>query len=487
MQAVDDVDFGERLAGALPQLVPRLLERHRVRAGVAGPQPRERAEQAARDADVGRFEADVEVVVGRARRAASRARGWRASRARACRDTRTAARRRRTTGARRRPASRRYRPALRSPTLCSTTLDYRLQPRTSDLVYSPLFDAAPGGHAKWVRSPRGAATVSGERPPQEPLSRPNAAARVSRRRSGKAEGRDDPRARIPGRPGPYLTQPMRRESTPQGGPQCCCPSSACSPFPFVLAAGPAPDAVSSSIHPDARCRARSCRSSPRTDRRPRRRSDRCRRHRSASPIAPDVVPRRRPSLAGFQTASATVPDTASPMRLTLAVAPVSEAIVVSATRTEAPAGQVAASVTVFDGAEIERKQQPLLADLLRDAPGTTDRAHRRPRHGDVALRPRRREQLHESPARRHSAERARRRVQPEQRDDGEPRSRRVRARRQFRALRIRRDDRRHPAVHAPAGRRRSRRRRCASKADRSRRRAAPAGVGREGGRVRLLG
>ena len=63
MQAVDDVDFGQRLAGALAQLVPGLLERHRVRAGIARPQPRERAEEAARDADVGRFEADVEVVV----------------------------------------------------------------------------------------------------------------------------------------------------------------------------------------------------------------------------------------------------------------------------------------------------------------------------------------------------------------------------------------------------------------------------------------
>ena len=64
MQAVDDVDFGERLVGALPQLVPRLLERHRVGAGVARLQPRERAEQAARDADVGRLEADVVVVEG---------------------------------------------------------------------------------------------------------------------------------------------------------------------------------------------------------------------------------------------------------------------------------------------------------------------------------------------------------------------------------------------------------------------------------------
>src|SRR5262249_33800286 len=35
MQAIDDVDFGERLAFALQQLAPRLLERQGVRAGVA--------------------------------------------------------------------------------------------------------------------------------------------------------------------------------------------------------------------------------------------------------------------------------------------------------------------------------------------------------------------------------------------------------------------------------------------------------------------
>ena len=68
---------------ALPQLVPRLLERHRVGAGVAGLQPRERAEQTARHADVGRLEPDVVVVERAARRGASRARGWRASRRRA--------------------------------------------------------------------------------------------------------------------------------------------------------------------------------------------------------------------------------------------------------------------------------------------------------------------------------------------------------------------------------------------------------------------
>src|SRR5262245_9644282 len=73
------------------------------------------------------------------------------------------------------------------------------------------------------------------------------------------------------------------------------------------------------------------------------------------------------SLTGFSKASAACDG--SPLRLTLDVAPVSEAIVVSATRTDAPAGQVAAAVTVFGAAEIERRQQPLLADLLHDAPG----------------------------------------------------------------------------------------------------------------------
>jgi len=64
VQSVDDVDFGEGLAGAVPELVPRLFQRHRVGAGIAGAQARERAEEAARDAHVGRLETDVDVVVG---------------------------------------------------------------------------------------------------------------------------------------------------------------------------------------------------------------------------------------------------------------------------------------------------------------------------------------------------------------------------------------------------------------------------------------
>ena len=82
VQTVDDVDLGERLMGALPQLVPRLLERHRVGAVVARLEAGERAEQAARDADVGRLEADVVVVEGSRAVPLLALRGWRASRRR---------------------------------------------------------------------------------------------------------------------------------------------------------------------------------------------------------------------------------------------------------------------------------------------------------------------------------------------------------------------------------------------------------------------
>jgi vitamin B12 transporter len=80
--------------------------------------------------------------------------------------------------------------------------------------------------------------------------------------------------------------------------------------------------------------------------------------------------RLRASLAGFQPATIACRADA-PVTLTLTVAPVAEHIVVSATRTEAPSGQVASAVTVFDADEIERRQEPPLADLLRQAPGTT--------------------------------------------------------------------------------------------------------------------
>jgi vitamin B12 transporter len=73
------------------------------------------------------------------------------------------------------------------------------------------------------------------------------------------------------------------------------------------------------------------------------------------------------SLTGFQTAVAACG--ASPVRLVLALAPVHETVVVSATRTEAPADQVGASVTTFTAADLERRRIPFVADLLRVSPG----------------------------------------------------------------------------------------------------------------------
>jgi vitamin B12 transporter len=85
--------------------------------------------------------------------------------------------------------------------------------------------------------------------------------------------------------------------------------------------------------------------------------------------APDGC-RIHASLSGFQPAAADC-RTDAPITLTLPIAGVAENIVVSATRTEAPSGQIASAVTVFDEAHIERRQAPPLAELLRSAPGTT--------------------------------------------------------------------------------------------------------------------
>ena len=64
VQAVDDVDFGERLVVARAQLVQHLLHRHRVGARLVRLQPRERTEEARRLADVGRLEPQVVIEVG---------------------------------------------------------------------------------------------------------------------------------------------------------------------------------------------------------------------------------------------------------------------------------------------------------------------------------------------------------------------------------------------------------------------------------------
>jgi len=75
------------------------------------------------------------------------------------------------------------------------------------------------------------------------------------------------------------------------------------------------------------------------------------------------------SLTGFQTTS--VATGSGEVLVVLALAPVRESVVVSATRDETPASQVAASMTVFTADDIEHRGAPLVADLLRAAPGVT--------------------------------------------------------------------------------------------------------------------
>src|SRR5262245_17316498 len=75
------------------------------------------------------------------------------------------------------------------------------------------------------------------------------------------------------------------------------------------------------------------------------------------------------ALTGFQTA--TVPCGREPLHITLDLAPVQDSVIVTATRTPAPASQAGASATVFTADDIERRQMPLVADLLRLSPGAT--------------------------------------------------------------------------------------------------------------------
>ena len=76
------------------------------------------------------------------------------------------------------------------------------------------------------------------------------------------------------------------------------------------------------------------------------------------------------SLSGFNPARNAV-SAGGPVTVTLSVAPVRESVVVSATRTEAPTSQVGAAVTVFTAEEIQRRDAPVLAELLRGTPGAT--------------------------------------------------------------------------------------------------------------------
>ena len=74
------------------------------------------------------------------------------------------------------------------------------------------------------------------------------------------------------------------------------------------------------------------------------------------------------SLPGFNAARAPIAG-GSPARLRLTVAPVQESVVVSATRSETLTSQVGAAVTVFTAEEIERRDTPLVGELLRATPG----------------------------------------------------------------------------------------------------------------------
>jgi vitamin B12 transporter len=74
------------------------------------------------------------------------------------------------------------------------------------------------------------------------------------------------------------------------------------------------------------------------------------------------------SLTGFSAATAPCGPSA---RLVLNVAPIAETVIVTATRTEAPADQTGASVTTFTAADLERRRAPLVADLLRTTPGAS--------------------------------------------------------------------------------------------------------------------
>ena len=74
------------------------------------------------------------------------------------------------------------------------------------------------------------------------------------------------------------------------------------------------------------------------------------------------------SLTGFT--SATLPCAPS-AEFKLALAPLHEAVLVTANRSETPASQLAASATVFPLEEIERRHHPPVADLLVTSPGVT--------------------------------------------------------------------------------------------------------------------
>ena len=74
-------------------------------------------------------------------------------------------------------------------------------------------------------------------------------------------------------------------------------------------------------------------------------------------------------LAGFETAKIPIP--LDKQEILLALAPVRENIVVTATRTETPTSQVGTTTTTIEGDEITSRQQLMISDLLQSIPGAT--------------------------------------------------------------------------------------------------------------------
>ena len=129
------------------------------------------------------------------------------------------------------------------------------------------------------------------------------------------------------------------------------------------------------------------------------------------------------------------------MRIVLLVAPIAETVIVVRDAHRSAGSQVGASATVFTAGDLERRQTPLLADLLRRHARRDDDPQRRARRRHLAVRARRREQLQQGAARRHAAERAGRHVRLHQPHHREPRAGRGGPRRAVGAVRIGRDGR----------------------------------------------
>ena len=73
------------------------------------------------------------------------------------------------------------------------------------------------------------------------------------------------------------------------------------------------------------------------------------------------------ALAGFEPATAAC--STQSLRLQLAVAPIAERVMVTATNTPTPTSQIGASVSVFTSEDLDARREPLVADLLRTTPG----------------------------------------------------------------------------------------------------------------------